>query len=250
MPTIPEPARLLRPDPMPQSTAVPPTQSRLDADATEVLACLDGGGVAIIPLDVAYAIIGQRENAIRRIFAAKQRSYEKPSGLLATWMMSEAIHDLPSDRRDMIRTVIEQEDLPFSVVAPFDARHPFFARVDPFVMRNSTRAGTLDMLLNAGALHTTLARKSWEAMKPVFGSSANTSLRGSKYALQDIEPEVLGAADLMVDHGRSRYANPDGCSSTIIDFRDFRVIRPGVRIDDLRRVFRERFDVVLIEEAQ
>jgi hypothetical protein len=57
---------------------------------------------------------------------------------------------------------------------------------------------------------------------------------GSKYRAEDIERGVLEAADLVVDYGQSKYANSLGCSSTIIDFADFSVIRVGVMFDQLK----------------
>jgi tRNA A37 threonylcarbamoyladenosine synthetase subunit TsaC/SUA5/YrdC len=228
-----------------RKTHDPQPRERLTSDVGKALEVLYGGGVAIVPLDVAYAIVGHTDGAIRRIFAAKRRSYEKPSGLFANATISEAVHILPDHKREMIRTIIEEEKLPFSVVAPFHADHPFLRSVDPFTLANSTKAGTIDMLLNAGLFHDEIARQSWAAGRPVFGSSANTSLKGSKYRLDDIEVEVRGAADIAFDYGDSKYANTAGHSSTIIDFRNFTVIRVGVCFDRLAQAFRSRFDVVL-----
>ena len=218
---------------------------RLQRDVARVLEVVYGGGVAIIPLDVAYAIIGHRPEAIRSIFDAKQRSYEKPSGMFGNWRMSRDIHLMPDEKHEMVRTIIEEERLPFSVVAPFRQDHPIFANVDPFVLDSSTKAGTLDMLLNAGIVHDEVARQSYERLAPIFGSSANTSLKGSKYRLEDIEGRVREAAAIEVDYGLSKYANDEGRSSTIIDFRDFTVVRVGVCFDQLLAVFKARFGVTL-----
>ncbi len=226
-------------------TDAPVPAERLQGDVARVLEAVYGGGVAIVPLDVAYAIIGHRPEAIRSIFDAKQRSYEKPSGMFANWRMSREIHLLPDEKHDMVRTIIEEERLPFSVVAPFRRDHPIFAKVDPFVLESSTKAGTLDMLLNAGIFHDEIARQSHERMAPIFGSSANTSLKGSKYRLGDIEERVREAASIEVDYGLSKYANDEGRSSTIIDFRDFSVVRVGVCFDRLQAAFKTRFGVVL-----
>ncbi|MES1925885.1 Sua5/YciO/YrdC/YwlC family protein [Salinisphaera sp. T31B1] len=222
-----------------------PSPEQVKADAARVLDVLGDGGVAIIPLDVAYAIVGQSENAIRRIFDAKRRSYEKPSGMFGSWQLSEELHDLPAEKREIIRTIVTEENLPFSVVAPFDAEHRLLSRVPSFVMASSSKEGTLDMLLNAGPLHTEMANQSIERGYPVLGSSANTSLKGSKYRLQDIEAEVRDATDIQIDHGRSKYANDEGRSSTIIDFRDFSVLRVGVCFDQLETVFSDRFGITL-----
>lgn len=236
-PKIEEPA-IARTD-----AAVP--AERLQRDVARVLEAVYGGGVAIIPLDVAYAIIGQRPEAIRSIFDAKQRSYEKPSGMFGNWQMSRDIQLLPDEKHDMVRTIIEEERLPFSVVAPFREDHRIFADVDPFVLDSSTKAGTLDMLLNAGIFHDEVARQSYERSAPIFGSSANTSLKGSKYRLQDVEGRVREAAAIEIDYGLSKYANDEGRSSTIIDFRDFTVVRVGVCFDRLQAAFKTRFGVTL-----
>jgi tRNA A37 threonylcarbamoyladenosine synthetase subunit TsaC/SUA5/YrdC len=215
-------------------------------DVAEMLEVLKIGGVAILGLDVAYAVIGSKENAIKRIFEAKNRSYEKPSGFFSNWKISNEIHILPNEKREMIREVIEQEKLPFSVVAPFNPGHSFFKNVDPFVIQNSSKSGTIDMLLNAGVLHDELVNQSWEMGMPVFGSSANTSLMGSKYRVEDIEAEVLSAVDLVVDYGLSKYHNPLGRSSTIIDFNNFSVIRVGVMFEQLQKAFKDRFNINLL----
>ncbi len=232
-------------EPVIARTDAPVPAERLQRDVARVLNVVYGGGIAIIPLDVAYAIIGHRPQAIRGIFDAKQRSYEKPSGMFGNWQMSRDIHLLPDEKHDMVRTIIEEERLPFSVVAPFRQDHPIFAEVDPFVLDSSTKAGTLDMLLNAGIVHDEVARQSYERLAPIFGSSANTSLKGSKYRLGDIEERVREAASIEVDYGLSKYANDEGRSSTIIDFRDFSVVRVGVCFDRLQAAFKTRFGVTL-----
>jgi len=219
--------------------------ARLEQDAADVLESVYGGGVALIPLDVAYALAGHTEAAVKTIFATKNRSYEKPNGMLSNVQMSDAIHILPDEKRRIIHTIIEKYNLPFSVVAPFDASHAFFKGVDDFVMQNSTKVGTLDMLLNAGQFHNELARQAWRNGRPIFGSSANISLTGSNYRLQDIEEPIRRIADISIDHGTSKYVNDLGRSSSIIDFRDFSVIRVGVIFDKLEQVFRDEFGIAL-----
>lgn len=225
-------------------TTDPRDPAVVEAQAAEMHACLAGGGVGIVPLDVAYAILGAREGAIRRLFAAKERSYDKPSGLFGNLEISAELHVLAPDRRTAAQALL-QAGLPFSIVAPFRADSPLLAGVDAFVLQSSTKAGTLDMLINAGAFHNALAQISLARGLPVFGSSANRSLTGSRYRVADIHPEVLQAADLVIDHGASAYANEEGLSSTILDFRDFTVVRRGVRFDAIGAVLRDQFGVTL-----
>lgn len=225
-----------------------PAQVRADAEAAmEVMAA---GGVAIIPLDVAYGIIGTTPGAIRRIFAAKRRSYEKPSGMFSNWRLSAEIHVMAAEKHDIARGLVEEVNLPFSIVAPFRADHALMRAARGFVLESSSKAGTVDMLLNAGPFHEEIAALAAERGTPVFGSSANTSLTGSKYSLAEIDAEVRAAADIAFDYGRSRYANAQGRSSTIVDFADWSVIRVGVEYERLAAGFKELFEIDLaITEA-
>lgn len=226
-------------------TSDPVAAETLRTELARVWAAFEAGGLAIVPLDVAYAVVGSTERAIRALFAAKQRSYDKPSGMFGSWRLSEEVHELPEEKRAMIRAVVEEEGLPFSVVAPFRREARMFEKVEPFVLESSSKAGTLDMLLNAGRFHDAMAEESRRRGVPVFGSSANRSLQGSRYRLQDIDAEVRAAAAVEIDHGRCKYANPEGRSSTIVDFRDWSVVRVGVCFEQLEDVFRRRFGVVL-----
>jgi tRNA A37 threonylcarbamoyladenosine synthetase subunit TsaC/SUA5/YrdC len=228
-----------------RTTDDPVAPETLRAELERVWAAFEAGGLAIVPLDVAYAVVGATERAIRALFAAKRRSYDKPSGMFGSWRLSEEAHVLPDDKRAMIRALVEEERLPFSVVAPFRREARIFRRVEPFVLESSSKAGTLDMLLNAGQFHDALAERSRRCGVPVFGSSANRSLQGSRYRLQDIDEEVRAAAAVEIDHGRSKYANEHGRSSTIVDFRDWTVVRVGVCFERLEEAFRRRFAVTL-----
>ena len=86
-----------------------------------------------------------------------------------------------------------------------------------------------------------------ELAMPVLGSSANTSLTGSKYNLDDVDPPVVEAADILIDGGTSKYQNEKGRSSTIIDFDTFETVRIGVCYDKIRKIF-SKFGVDLRED--
>ncbi|MDX1488808.1 MAG: Sua5/YciO/YrdC/YwlC family protein, partial [Acidiferrobacterales bacterium] len=218
----------------------------LRAEAETILRCLRRGGVAIIPLNVAYGIVGHTESAIRRIFQAKERSFEKPSGCFGNLELSADLHMLDARGEEVRRALIEEADLPFSIVASFRRDHPFLAHLDPFVIETSSKDdGTMDMLINAGPLHNAMVDLSHAEGVPVFGSSANKSLTGSKFTVNDIEPEVRAAADLIIDHGPCRDRNAEGLSSTIFDFRDFSVIRRGCRFDELAVFLKTHFGITV-----
>ena len=230
---------------IPKNTHDPVAPEKLQQDVSDLLDALEQGGVGIVPLDVAYAVNAMTEDGIKRIFTAKNRSYEKPSGMFANATMCREIHVMEDWKYDLVEAIIREEKIPFSVVAPFRREHAFFNKVEPFVLASSTLAGTLDMLLNAGQFHDEIARQAWERGRPVFGSSANTSLKGSKYRYEDIEDEVKAACQIGFDYGTSKYINDQGRSSTIIDFRDFSVIRVGVVFDKVTEAFKRHGNVEL-----
>jgi tRNA A37 threonylcarbamoyladenosine synthetase subunit TsaC/SUA5/YrdC len=226
-------------------TSDPVAPEQLQADVARLFDAMAKGGIGIVPLDVAYAVVATMPDGIRGIFEAKRRSYDKPSGMFGNWRLSRDIHVMDERRHDMVREIIEQERIPFSVVAPFRADHPLFAAVDPFVMRNSSKGGTLDMLLNAGQFHDAIAEGSAAHGTAVFGSSANVSLTGSKYRYDDIDAPIRDAAAVHFDYGQSKYAHKDGLSSTIVDFTTFAVIRVGHCFEQLKNAFATRFGVTL-----
>ena len=203
------------------------------------------GGVAIVPLDVAYAVFGSSGDAIQKIFTAKGRSFTKPNGMLGNFEIFRELHQPTPNEQAIVRAVIEDYDLPMSVVAPFRGDHPIFSRVDSFAMERSTKAGTLDLLLNSGPLARALAHQSLERLQPVLGSSANRSLSGSKFRLQDIEKEVRDIAAIQIDYGLCRYHNAEGISSTIIDLKTFKVHRYGVCFDQIADIFQRHFGITL-----
>ena len=99
--------------------------------------------------------------------------------------------------------------------------------------------------MSLGQFHDAIAEGSLARGVAVFGSSANLSLTGSKYRYEDIDQPIRDAAAIHFDYGQSKYAHPDGLSSTIIDFTDFSVIRVGHRFDQLKNAFASRFGVTL-----
>ena len=221
----------------------------IEADARRVFDVLAAGGVAIIYLDVAYSILGRTEEAVRRIYGAKNRSFNKPTGIVGCPAIHDALHILGEREKAAVHAVTETHDLPLAVVAPFRRDHAFLRRMDPFVLNNAVKGDTLNLLLNAGKLRNRIGTLSWETMTPLVGSSANISLTGSRYRVEDIESELLEIADIVVDYGQSKYHNPDGRSSTMIDFRDFSIIRKGVCFDAIAQVLASEFSISLKEKT-
>lgn len=220
-----------------------------ELDARRVFDCLCDGGVAIIYMDVAYAILSGTEEALRRVYAAKARDLNKESGVVGNLDAHEAIQVLPADRRQMIRRITETHNLPLAVIAPYRG-HPLMNALSPFLRGISTRAGTVNFLLNAGPLRDAIAALSLEANFPLIASSANRSHRGTKYRVEDIEPEVIAVADIIIDYGPALYMRQSQLaeyplSSTQIDFAEMKLVRRGMCYDQIAGILADEFNVPL-----
>jgi tRNA A37 threonylcarbamoyladenosine synthetase subunit TsaC/SUA5/YrdC len=211
------------------------------ADAARVIEAVAKGGVVVFPVDVGYAIVGNAEAAIARVFACKKRSFEKACGMFSNRDMLLNLARLGEREIAIVDSVTRKHGLPFSVVVPYHTGHPFFSGLTPLTRERSSRGETIDMLLNAGALHDEIARLSWERGMPVLGSSANTSLTGSKYRLLDVEQPVRDEADLVIDYGSTRYSHPAGMGSSIIALPSLKPIRQGIAFDRICEIIRNEF---------
>ena len=219
----------------------------IEADARRVYEVLADGGIGIVPSDVGYVVLGIASEAIWNIFRAKQRKPEKLNAMCGCREMQEAIHILSDDRRAVVTAITEDYGLPLGTIAPARLEHPTLAGLDADVLDQTTDNGTVAMLLNAGPMLDTLARIGFADGRLIIGSSANVSLRGVKFRVEDIEPEIVEAADIVIDHGLMRW-NRYRKSSTMIDVGEMRVVRYGSCFDLIDDLLRRHFDIALPPE--
>ncbi|MBI3372057.1 MAG: Sua5/YciO/YrdC/YwlC family protein [Betaproteobacteria bacterium] len=215
-----------------------------EADAERVFRVVADGGLAIIPCSIGYAIVGVTPAAIHRAFEAKRRSPSKLNALTGCKPLHLALHDVDARGREVVRAITEDLDLPLGTVARYRAEHPMVQRIPPEVLAQSTRQGTVAMLVNAGPFLEALGWLSFTHGLPIIGSSANLSQRGVKFRVEDIEPEVRAAADLVIDHGLMRWACYR-CSSTMLDVNEMKVVRHGIGFDLIQDRLRRQFGIEL-----
>ena len=215
-----------------------------DGDAQRAMDVVLGGGIAIIPTSVGYVILATSTDAINQTIAVKRRGPSKLNAVIGCAVMHATMHVLDDRSRRIVRTITQDYDLPMGTVAPVDQDHAMLRNVGPAVLERTTKDGTLAMLLNAGPLMDKMAQLSFEANTMVIGSSANLSLQGTKFCVEDIEPEVIDAADLVIDYGLMRWANYKK-SSTMINVHDFSVVRYGSCFDLISDILQRHFDIKL-----
>jgi len=218
-----------------------PAVQDVTGDAARLIETVAKGGVAVFPVDVGYAIVGNAEAAIARVFACKKRSFEKACGMFSNRDMLINLSLLDQRSIDIVDSITKKHGLPFSVVVPYRVDHPFFAGLTPLTRERSSRGDTIDMLLNAGTLHDEIARLAWARGMPVLGSSANTSLTGSKYKLMDVEEPVRNEADLVIDYGNTKYSHAAGMGSSIIALPSLKPIRRGIEFERICDIIKAEF---------
>ena len=215
-----------------------------EADAERVYDVLKQGGISVIPSHVGYVIVACDPEAIWRIFRAKKRKPEKLNAVCGCREMHIGLHDLPDDRRAIVTAITEEWDLPMGTAGKVHMDHPAIAGLPEDTLAQTTHEGTLAMLLNAGPLMDKIARLAFADNRMAIGSSANVSLQGVKFRATEIEPEILEAADIVIDYGLMRW-NLYGHSSTMINVSDMTVIRYGSCFDLIADLLRTHFDIEL-----
>ena len=215
-----------------------------EADAERVYDVLKQGGISVIPSHVGYVIVACDPEAIWRIFRAKKRKPEKLNAVCGCREMHLGLHDLPDDRRAIVTAITEEWDLPMGTAGKVHMDHPAIAGLPEDTLAQTTHEGTLAMLLNAGPLMDKIARLAFADNRMAIGSSANVSLQGVKFRATEIEPEILEAADIVIDYGLMRW-NLYGHSSTMINVSDMTVIRYGSCFDLIEDLLRTHFDIGL-----
>lgn len=103
------------------------------------------------------------------------------------------------------------------------------------------------MLVNGGEFQEELSKLATNAELPLLGSSANLTGTGTKVAVEDIQPEIRAAADIIVDYGRQKYSHPRP-SSTMINFNELRVLRFGACYEVIQDVFSRFYGLSLPDD--
>lgn len=212
-----------------------------EGDAERAMAVLRRGGIAILPMDVGYSLIGGSKAALARIFEAKGRAADKLNAMVGDHAIHEAIHLVDQRAQDVVQALTVDAGLPLGVIAPCNLSHPLLRVID---LDGSNKDGTIALLMNAGSFHGAISRLSLATGHPLFGSSANRSLQGTKFRVEDMEPEITAIADIIIDYGLRKY-HPYGASSTLLDVTDMTVVRKGACFELITDTLRRRFDIAL-----
>jgi tRNA A37 threonylcarbamoyladenosine synthetase subunit TsaC/SUA5/YrdC len=216
----------------------------VEADARKAFDALKTGGIAVVPNDVGYSILGGSGPALQRIFQAKGRAASKLNAMVGNVDIHRELHICSERGRDIVAAITGDYDLPLGCIAPCRIDHPLLRMLAADTLAASTRDNTLVILLNAGRFHAAITRLSFNEGRPLFGSSANRSLSGTKFAVEAIEPEIKAIADVIVDHGLQKF-HTYAASSTLLNVETLEVVRVGSCYENICYVIGRHFGVTL-----
>jgi L-threonylcarbamoyladenylate synthase len=180
--------------------------------------CIAGGGVALFPADTVYGLAADPESraAVDRLYSLKGRPATRPAAVMffALPPALAALPELGPRTRDALARL-----LPGAVTAVLpnpERRYPLACGPDP------ERLG-----LRVPDLRGELAPLRAVAV-PVLQSSANPSGGRDARRLEEVDPALREAVDLVLDGGEL-----PGVASTVVDLTryepdgDFEVLREG-----------------------
>ncbi|MDQ8018687.1 MAG: Sua5/YciO/YrdC/YwlC family protein [Bordetella sp.] len=216
-------------------------------DARRTLDIIKNGGVAIVPNDTGYACCGGSMDPLQKIYATKQRGGHKRNAMAADLETQRELQTLSPRAQEMVEALVVDHDLPLGVIGGFRPDHPLLRQLGDEAVRASSAVGTIGILLNAGPFHRALTRLSREEVVPLFGSSANLTGTGTRFRVEDIQPELRAIADITIDYGLRRY-HVYRRAGTLINFDTLQVIRMGACYELISGVLKRWFGVDLPED--
>ena len=219
---------------------------RLDipGDARRTIDVIKKGGIALVPNDTGYAMCGASMDPLKKIYDTKRRGSHKRNAMAGDLETQRDLMTLGRREQAMVEALVVDHDLPIGVIGPFRADHPLLRKLDADAVKASTAVGTVGMLLNAGPFHKELTRLSREEVVPLFGSSANLTGTGTKFRVEDVQPELREIADITIDYGLRRY-HVYRRAGTLINFSTMEVVRIGACYELIAGVLKRWFDVEL-----
>ncbi|KAI1199281.1 DHBP synthase RibB-like alpha/beta domain-containing protein [Nemania serpens] len=216
-------------------------------DAREAFECLKAGGVIIIPTETGYGIVSACNEGIDRCFRAKERREGHTLGVIGTFNTFKQLNDISPDKVEMVRVITQDMGQLINTVAPMKKDHPRLAHLTPENLARVTRRGTLGINMGESPFMRELGRLNDEDGQLLVGSSANITGTGQKLRVEDIEPKVYEAADLVVDYGLQRYHRYQR-SGTILDLDTMKVYRIGAGYELLRERIKKWWGYELVED--
>ncbi len=210
----------------------------LDSDARRLYALLAAGGLALARTNTGYGLVAMKSEAVRRIYALKGRSAEKPCVTVGTM---EILDDVatgvdPATRGWLSATVTRW---PMALIARTNRQSALLSSFEPFVASQCTKADTIATFFGVGDLIARTASIARGHGQLIVGSSANLAGTGNNYTLEAVPNVIRNEVDLELDYGPAPFQSERKLASTILDLTRGTFQREGVAFDEVAASWRD-----------
>jgi len=184
-----------------------------DGWARDVAETLRAGGVAILPTDTVYGLCcaASRRDAFERLYEIKERPADKAMAVIvSSWDALEGMTRLEAWQKALFADVLPGA-LTFVVRATKQAPPHLVSGGGTIAFRVPDSKPILAVAASLG--------------EPIVATSANVSGQPAPASVDEIDPRIVTAADVVVDAG----VCPRGVASTVVDLTTdtLSVVREG-----------------------
>lgn len=179
----------------------------------KALAVLRAGGLILYPTDTVWGIgcDASNEEAVRKVFALKQRSDSKSLVLLASDMnmIADHVNEVP----EMATMLVEVNDAPMTIIYPGAVVRKSEAQRGPCLAPSCVAEdGSVGIRIPDGSEFCIKLLSAFR--KPIVSTSANISGQATPKNFQEISEAIVSGVDYVVDSHCA--INCTGASSQII----------------------------------
>lgn len=205
-------------------------------EVVEAVDAIRRGGLVLLKGDIGYGLFGISEKAIRKMYEVKGRPYSNPCIVIGNL---DVLRDISQVTAPEIWTWIVECTAwtTLAVVLPVNPHSRLLAGLPSWVYGQTVTNGTVAAFLNTGPFLEKVIARAYRQNVLFVGSSANLSSQGNIFDFAELPRTFLKAADFYIDHGASRYANPERKATTIVNFTNWTIKRRGVNWEKIEPSF-------------
>jgi tRNA A37 threonylcarbamoyladenosine synthetase subunit TsaC/SUA5/YrdC len=200
--------------------------------ADEAYDVIRRGGLALVPADIGYGLLGHSRASIEQMYVVKGRRYDNPAIVAGSIDTLLAVGKLPDPALvDWLREVTASATL--AAVVRVDDSAPQIAGLDPWVREVTLTRGTAAIFMNTGVFVDHLVERALADRLLLVGSSGNLSGTGNNYRFDDVPESIREGVDFVYDMGPMRFANDAKYATTIVNLTNFTIRRIGVSYEEI-----------------
>jgi tRNA A37 threonylcarbamoyladenosine synthetase subunit TsaC/SUA5/YrdC len=210
----------------------------IEADARRTYEVLAAGGLALARTNTGYGLVAMKSDAVRRIYALKGRSAQKPCVTVGTMaILDDVAIGIEQDTHGWLARAVAR--WPMAVIARTNRRSALLSGWEPFVASQCTKADTIATFFGVGELIAATATIAHGHGQLIVGSSANLAGTGNNYTLDAVPDEIRRDVDLELDYGVAPFTADKKLASTILDLTRGTFQREGVAFAEVEASWRD-----------